>query len=359
MLSRRLFLEEASLASLLASFAPPARAAVESLAAQGAPSRLVPKALKKGAVVALVSPASPGSDADSVEQAREIVASFGFVPKVMPHAADRTMYLAGTDADRAADLNAAFADPKVDGVWCVRGGYGSSRLLPLLDYAAIRKNPKPLIGFSDITALLNGVHRLTGLVTFHGPTAGENQSEFTLSAFKRVLFETKAAGIVGQAAPFAAVEGKTDKQNRLRRITPGKAKGRLVGGNISVFSELVGTPFEPELRGSILFLEEVGEEPYRIDRWLTGFLLSGKLTGCAGIVLGKFKDCGPKEFGSDYKGTWSWQEVAAERLGGLGIPVLAGISFGHIQDNATLPVGIEAELDVAAGTLSILEPAVA
>lgn len=358
MLNRRLFLEEASLASLLATFAPAARAAVEGLAA-GTPSRLIPKALGKGATVALVSPASPGADADSLEAAKEIAISFGLVPKVFPHAGDRTMYLAGRDADRAADVNAAFLDSSVDAVWCTRGGYGSSRLLPLLDYGAIRKNPKPLIGFSDITALLNAVNRLTGLVTFHGPTAGENQGEFTLQAFKRVLFEAKAAGVVGQAAWVPAVEGRTDKQNRLRRISPGKARGPLAGGNISVFSELIGTPFEPDLKGRILFLEEVGEEPYRIDRWLTGFLLTGKLSGCAGIVLGKFKDCGAREFQPSFNGTWTWQEVAADRLGALGIPVLAGVSFGHGPENATLPIGIEAELDVAAGTLSLLEPAVA
>jgi muramoyltetrapeptide carboxypeptidase len=144
------------------------------------------------------------------------------------------------------------------------------------------------------------------------------------------------------------------------RIVPGKARGRLVGGNISVFATLVGTPFEPPLEGRILFLEEVAEEPYRIDRWLTHFLLTGKLAGCAGIALGRFHDCGPRELQQSYgvNGTYTWREVAAERLGSLGIPVVSDLVFGHVSDKATIPVGVLAELDGDAGTLTLLEPAV-
>ena len=267
------------------------------------------------------------------------------------------MDLAGTDEERAADLNAAFRDPSIDAIWCTRGGYGSGRLLPLLDWEAIRKNPKPLLGYSDITALLNGIYARTGLVTFHAPTCSGNLSDYSLAELKRVVFSTEPAGVIAAAPPMEPKEGFVDREDRLRRIVPGTGRGRLVGGNISVFSMVVGTPWEPPLDGSILFLEEIGEEPYRIDRWLTQFVLTGRLAKCAGIVFGKFKDCGPADKGS-FQGTWTWQTVVADRLGKLGVPILAGLRFGHVADKSTLPVGVLAELDVAKGTLTLLEPAV-
>lgn len=351
MQTRRRLLSEAALASAFLALPRAARAA----AAPAGPVR--PKALAPGARVALVSPASPGAEAESTVIAEEVVASLGLVPKRMPAAARQAMYLAGTDEERAADLNAAFRDPSIDAIWCTRGGYGSGRLLPLLDWDAIRRNPKPLLGYSDITALLNGIHARTGLVTFHSPMCSENLSDYSLAELKRVVFTKEPAGVVGAAPPLEPREGFVDREDRLRRIAPGTGRGPLVGGNISVFSMLVGTPWEPPLSGSILFLEEVGEEPYRIDRWLTHFVLTGRLAKCAGIVFGKFKDCGPGEKGS-FQGTWTWQEVVADRLGELGVPVLAGLRFGHVVDKSTLPVGVRAELDVAKGTLTLLEPAV-
>jgi muramoyltetrapeptide carboxypeptidase len=357
MLNRRGFLGQVSTASMLAAFPTGLKETLDRVA-KGPVPVIRPKALRKGATVALVAPASPASDPENVHVAEDVMRSLGFVPKAMPNAAKATMYLAGTDQERAADVNAAFADPSVDAVWCLRGGYGSSRILPYLDYETIRKNPKAFIGYSDITAPLNAIHRMTGLVTFHGPTSADNQTDFTLSELKKVLTETTAAGSIAAPPPPVAKEAFAERENRLRRIVPGRAKGPLVGGNISVFATLVGTPFEPDLKGRILFLEEVGEEPYRIDRWLTHFLLTGRLQGLAGIVLGKFHDCGPKEFHASFNGTWSWQQVCADRLGGLGIPVLAGLRFGHVPDKATLPLGVTAELDVDKGTLTLLEPAV-
>lgn len=351
MKTRRSLLADAALASALLALPRAARAAAPA----AGPVR--PKALAPGARVALVSPAGPQDEPEGVAIAEEVVASLGLVPKVMPSAARQTMYLAGTDAERAADLNAAFRDPSVDAIWCVRGGYGSGRLLPLLDWEAIRKHPKALMGYSDITALLNPIFARTGLVTFHAPTCAENLSEYSLAELKRVVFSTEAAGVIAAAPPAEPKEGFVDREDRLRRIAPGTARGRLVGGNISVFAMLVGTPYEPDLDGKILFLEEVEESPYRIDRWLTGFLLTGKLSRCAGIVLGKFRDCEPSGEG-DFKGSWTWQEVVADRFGKLGIPVLAGLRFGHVKDKSTLPVGVLAELDVAGGTLALLEPAV-
>ncbi len=357
MLNRRGFLGQVSTASVLAAF-PAGLKETLARVEKGPLPVIRPKALRKGAKVALVAPASPASDSENLRIAEEVMVSLGFVPKAMPNAARATMYLAGTDQERAADVNAAFADPSVDAVWCLRGGYGSPRILPYLDYELIRKNPKPFIGYSDITAPLNAIHRMTGLVTFHGPNGADNQTDFTVSELKKVLFEAKAAGSIAAPPPPVPREAYGERENRLRRLVPGKARGPLVGGNISVFATLVGTPFEPDLKGRILFLEEVGEEPYRIDRWLTHFLLTGRLSGLAGIVLGKFHDCGPKDFHPSFNGTWTWQEVCADRLGTLGIPVLAGLRFGHVPDKATLPLGVQAELDVEAGTLSLLEAAV-
>jgi muramoyltetrapeptide carboxypeptidase len=355
--SRRAFLEEVSFASLVAGFPLSAQAALTRYA-EKTPDPVFPKALKKGDTVALVRPASPSFDFRANEFAAEIVASLGFTPKLMENAGKKLGYLAGTDAERAADLNAAFADPKVDAVWCIRGGYGTSRILPYLDFETIRKNPKPFIGYSDITGTLNAIHRLTGLVTFHGPVAGSEMSEYSLAAFRRVVVEG-AAGRIAEPLPFTPRAGAVDRENRVWTLAGGKAKGRLVGGNIAVFATLIGTPFEPEMRGRILFLEEVGEDPYRIDRWLTQFLLTGKLAGLAGVALGKFSDCGPApDRDSTLLGSWTWQEVCADRFGKLGIPVVAGLSFGHVTDKATLPLGVMAELDGDAGTLTLLEPAV-
>jgi muramoyltetrapeptide carboxypeptidase len=355
--SRRTFLEEISFASLVAGFPLSARAALTRYA-EKPPEPVFARALRRGDTVALIRPASPSFDYKANETAAEIVASLGFTPKLMENAGKKLGYLAGTDAERTADLNAAFADPKVDAVWCISGGYGTSRILPYLDYETIRKNPKAFIGYSDITGTLNAIHRLTGLVTFHGPVAESMMSEYTLAAFRKVVMDG-AAGRIAEPPPFTPREGTVDRENRIWKLAPGKARGRLVGGNISVFSTLVGTPFEPELKGRILFLEEVGEDPYRIDRWLTQFLLTGKLAGLAGVALGKFSDCGPApNHDTALLGSWTWQEVCADRFGKLGIPVVAGLCFGHVRNMATVPVGAMAELDGDAGTLSLLEPAV-
>ena len=295
--SRRAFLEEVSFASLIAGFPLSAQAALQKYA-ETPPEPLFPKALKRGDTIALIAPASPGSEPDDNEVAVEIVTGLGYKPKLMPNSGKSTRYLAGTDIERAIDLNAAFADSSVDAVWCLRGGYGTPRILPFLDYETIRKNPKIFVGYTDITGTLNAIHRLTGLVTFHGPMVGDNQSDYTLEQFWRVVANPRAAGRIAEPpSPILPPrEGWVDRENRLYRLAPGKAKGRLVGGNISVFSTLIGTPFEPELKGRILFLEEVDEEPYRIDRWLTQFLLTGKLSGLAGVALGKFHDCGPRTY---------------------------------------------------------------
>ncbi len=357
--SRRSFLEGISLASLSSLVGIPRFAAAAPASPSApAPEPIFPKALKKGDTVALVRPASPSYEYEANEIAAETVAANGFVPKVMPNAGKKTFYLAGTDADRAADMNAAFADPKVAAVWCITGGYGSSRVLPYLDYETIRKNPKPFIGFSDITATHNAIHRMTGLVTFHGPVASV-QNEYAIEGLRKVVMNGETGKLAENATGEPGRRSGGERDTRIYKLAPGKGKGRLVGGNISVLAPLFGTPYEPPLAGRILFLEEVEEDPYRIDRWLTGFVLTGKLSTLAGIALGKFAGCrpGPTRPGNGL-GTWTWQEICADRFGNLGIPVVAGFSFGHVPENATLPIGAMAELDAGAGTLTLLEPAV-
>ena len=358
--SRRSFLGGVSVVSVSSLLGlSRASSAAPAAPAGSAPEPIFPKALKKGDTVALVRPASPSYEYESNEIAAEAVAAMGFVPKVMPNAAKKTYYLAGGDADRAADVNAAFADPAVTGVWCISGGYGSSRILPYLDYQTIRKNPKPYIGFSDITATHNAIHRMTGLVTFHGPMAGA-QNEYALENLRRVVMNGETGKLAENATGEPGRRSGGERDTRIYKLAPGKGKGRLVGGNISVLAPLFGTPYEPPLAGRILFLEEVEEDPYRLDRWLTGFLLSGKLSTLAGVALGKFAGCRPGLYKPSFSGlgTWTWQEVCADRFGKLGIPVVAGLSFGHVPENATLPIGAMAELDGDAGTLTLLEPAV-
>ncbi len=359
--SRRTFLEEVSFASLIAGFPLSAQAALTKYA-EKPPEPVFPKALQLGMTVALVTPSSPGGGLADTDIGVEIVKALGFKPKVFPHVGEATRYLAGPDEHRAADLNAAFADSSVDAILCMHGGYGASRILPFLDYETIRKNPKIICGYSDITALLNAINRLTGLVTFHGPLGSEAQTDYTLAGFRKVLMQAQPAGRIAEPTTPKGPPREifVDRENWVYKLAPGKGKGRLVGGNISVFSTLVGTPFEPELKGRILFLEEVGEDPYRIDRWLTQFLLTGKLSGLAGVALGRFHDCGPKDYKASYAGAgqWTWQEVCKDRLGKLGIPVVANLVFGHVADKATLPLGVMAELDGDEGTLSLLEAAV-
>jgi muramoyltetrapeptide carboxypeptidase len=359
--SRRTFLEEVSFASLIAGFPLSAQAALQKYA-EKPPEPVFPKALQPGMTVAIVTPSSAYGGLADTDWGVEIVKALGFKPKVFPHVGEATRYLAGPDEHRAADLNAAFADSSVDAIFCLHGGYGASRILPLLDYESIKKNPKVLLGYSDITALLNAIHRLTGLVTFHGPVGSEQQTDYTLASFRKVLMTAQPAGRVAEppAPKGPPKEIFVDKENWIYKLAPGKGKGRLVGGNISVFSTLVGTPFEPELKGRILFLEEVGEDPYRIDRWLTQFLLTGKLSGLAGVALGKFSRCTPGDYKPSYNGfgQWTWQEVCKDRLGKLGVPVVANLVFGHVPDKATLPLGVVAELDGDAGTLTLLEAAV-
>ncbi|MBL7798936.1 MAG: LD-carboxypeptidase [Saprospiraceae bacterium] len=327
--------------------APSARAAdTEKPAALLKPARL-----REGATIGLIAPASPASD-EKINKALANLAALGYQVREGKSLRARNGHLAGTDPARLADLHWAFSDPAVDAVWCVRGGYGCTRLLPEIDYDLIRRHPKPFIGYSDVTALHIAIGQKTGLVTFHGPVAAADFPENTLRHFRAALTQPQAGYRI--QAPDPATEVLPDDAYVPFTIAPGTARGQLTGGNISVLTALVGTPFQPVFRDKIVFLEDVGEQPYRIDRLLTQLLQATDLNQAAGIALGVFAECTPKN--TEFSLTLS--ETLRDRLGNLGIPVAYGIPFGHVPHQATFPYQTEVALDAGARTLDLLETGV-
>ena len=320
-------------------------------------TKLKPKRLKNGDTIGLIAPSSNVWENDEITFATEILESFGFKVKHGKYLFQRYGYLAGQDKERAWDVNNMFSDSNVDGIFCLRGGYGAPRILPFLDYDMIAKNPKVFIGYSDITALLNAINTRTGLITFHGPIARQNYSDYTLEQFKKILFNPTAPTELATPPLFEAREGLVEQDNRLRVISKGsgsgKVTGKLIGGNLSLMVKLVGTPYEPNYKGKILFLEDVEEAPYRIDGMLTHLWLAGRLQQLAGIVFGKCSDCEASSPPS-----LSLEQVFNDRLSNLGIPVLSGVMIGHIEDIATIPVGAMATLDINKKRLILTEPAV-
>jgi len=310
-----------------------------------------PRRLAAGQTIGVAAPASPPNEPEKVRFALETVESLGFRVKPAQHLFERYGYLAGDDATRAADLNSLFTDDEVDAIFCLRGGYGASRLLPLLDYEAIRANPKIMLGYSDITSLLLAIHHLTGQVTFHGPIAGQSFTPYSLAEFKKVLFSPQAPMTLGAPPAFERSEGCVEKENRITPLVPGKTQGRLLGGNLSLVSHLIGTPYMPDMTDAILFLEDVGEAVYSIDRMLTQLWLAGSLQKVAGIVFGKFTEVSSSEWIQNRL----LEEVLAERPRALGIPAVCGLMIGHVDDQTTIPLGCLAELDTNSGSLRLLE----
>ncbi|MFC3093161.1 LD-carboxypeptidase [Alteromonas sediminis] len=336
-----------SLAALSAMTLLPASAVASS------GGTLLPKRLVKGMTIGLVAPASNMAENEDIRFAMDVVRSLGFKVKTAPHLFERNQYLAGTDEERANDINTLFADKEVDAIFCLRGGYGTPRILPYIDYDTIAKNPKVLLGYSDITALLNAIYKETGLICYHGPIAGQNFTDYTLSQFKNVLVNPKSSMQIGQPpACEDCREGYVEKKNRLTTFVGGKASGKLIGGNLSLLVTMLGTPYEPDFSGAILFLEDVDESPYRIDRMLTHMWLAGALQKCAGFVLGKFT--GAKSSGNSF----SVEKVLTDRLTPMGVPTVRGLMIGHVEDQTVVPVGLRAELNADAQTLTLLEPSV-
>jgi muramoyltetrapeptide carboxypeptidase len=295
----------------------------------------LPPPLSPGARVALVAPAGPLRGEHDLQAAIVHAESFGWEPLPAPHALSRHGYLAGTDEERTRDFNAALRSDRVDAIWCVRGGYGAMRILPAVDYDALRRNPRPLLGYSDITALHCAVNVRSGVVSYHGPTARGTLTDFSRDSLVRA--------VVKQVDPCGSAP-------RARTLRGGRATGRLVGGNLALLAALSGTPFAPDYDGAILVLEDVGEATYRIDRMLQQLRLAGALDRVAGIAFGQFTE----STDAIDSPSCPLDDVLREAADGAGVPAMAGIPLGHVDDQWTIPLGARAELDADAHTLHVL-----
>jgi muramoyltetrapeptide carboxypeptidase len=293
------------------------------------------KPLVEGSRVALVAPSGIVADPTQVDRAEENARSLGWTPILGSNVSAVHGYLAGHDETRADDFNRALHDDSIDAIWCVRGGYGAMRLIPHIDFDALCRNPRPVIGFSDITALHAAIHRECGIVSYHGPTARGALSEFSRDSLVRALIDqTDSCGIAESARP----------------LREGKARGRLAGGNLALVASLMGTPWSVDFEGAILVLEDIDEAVYRVDRMLRQLLLSGELAKCAALVTGDFR---PPQ-GETAENNRLIDEVIFEAAEEAGIPCLAGVPVGHIDDQWTLPLGAMAEVDVAERRLSVI-----
>ena len=344
MLSRRSAL--ASISALAAACALP------SPAGAATPPRKPPR-LRRGDTVGLVAPGMFADHEYEVEQIKSTISAMGLVPKAGRHLTTRHGYLAGTDRQRADDINAMYADESVRAVFAIHGGWGSARLLPFLDWTTIRANPKLLIGSSDITALHLAFAARAGFATIHGPNAAYSWQEISWNSFWSLAFE---GGTPLYRNPDASgLDPLAQERWRTTVIRPGKAVGRLVGGNLSVLAALVGTPWLPAFDGAILFLEDTGEAEYRIDRMLTQLGQAGILRKLAGAVFGQCTRCSYDIPG--YSG-FTIPQLLFQHLAPLGVPVFLGANIGHVGNQLSLPLGVRAEIDAGAGTIRILEPAV-
>ena len=311
-------------------------------------SLIKPERIRPGDKVGLVNPATAAFESEPIEIMTDALESLGLDVVLGNNYYNRHGYFAGTDADRASDLNTLFRDPDIKMIFA-RGGWGSARVLPLLDYDAIGRNPKVLLGYSDATALLTGIHAKTGLVTFHGPSPLNN---FSAEYFRRVVMNGKQVTMVNPKD--ITEETLVQTENRIQTIKGGKANGRILGGNLTVLTAIMGSAYLPDWNDSILFLEDIGEAVYRVDRILTELSLAGVLSKIKGFVFGRCTEC---ESGTNY-GSLTLEQVLAEHIEPLGIPAFSGSMIGHIEQQFTVPIGIDVEIDAGAGSIRMLEAAV-
>lgn len=321
---------------------------------ESGPGPIKPAALKEGSTIGIVAPAS-GVSGREISGAVSTLERLGYAVKTGKYLTRGFGYLAESDEKRAAEFMQFVEDPDVDCVMAVRGGYGVMRILPMLDFDVIRANPKIIIGYSDITALVNAVYQKSGLIAFHGPVATSSFDSYTLDSFRRTLTAPVPAGEFVESDEY---NGSSFGEARASTIVPGKATGRLVGGNLSLVSDMMGTPWEVDMAGKILFLEEIAEEPYRVDRMLTQLALSGQLARCAGVALGRFRKCEAPRRGGAFQVSLSLEQVIRNTLEPIGVPTVYGLSIGHIGSKLTVPVGGLATLDADAKTIRFDEAAV-
>ncbi len=306
------------------------------------------KKLKFGDTIGFVAPSGAIREEGAIERAAAETERMGFKVKFGAGNHARYGYLAGNDAARARDINDMFRDDEVDAVFCLRGGYGAMRILDQIDFDVIRANPKVFVGFSDITALHIAMLNKAGLATFHGPMAASNWAnspldDFSRESMYRVLMNAEPAGEMPNPPEYPR-----------ETIASGAAEGQLVGGNLMLIASSLGTPWEIDTKGRILFIEEVGEKTYSVDRMLTQLRLAGKFDDCAGVVFGNFNNCNVEyeQFGL------TLDEIIRDVVVPSGKPILGGVRCGHCRPNMTLPFGVNCRMDADRQTLTILESAV-
>jgi muramoyltetrapeptide carboxypeptidase len=347
-MNKRTFLKSVSLLSAGLLAGNSAQAA--NLSSQTALSLKKPNALPSRGTIGVASPSAATANQKDIILAKQVIEALGYNAKLAPNIMARRGHLAGTDTQRADDLNALFNDSSVDAIFCLRGGSGAARILPLLDYAMIRANAKPLMGYSDITALHNALLAKAGIVSFHGPNASSDWNPFHVKQFKQ-MFEQQTRMHFSNLPK--ADDELVNSQYLTQTITPGKATGQLIGGNLTVLTALAGSTYLPQFDGAILFLEDIDEAPYRIDRMLSTLKLMGALDKIAGVVFGGCNDCSP---GNGY-GSLTLDEIFADYIKPLAIPAYRGAMIGHIKRQFILPVGTQIELNADTGTLTMKETA--
>ncbi|MFM2060494.1 MAG: hypothetical protein RLZZ507_164 [Cyanobacteriota bacterium] len=301
-----------------------------------------PPRLKIGDTIGLVSPAGIIEPKD-IEDAKQTFIKLGLKVITGAHILERDGYLAGTDINRAQDIHTMFANKSVKAIIAMRGGWGCNRILPLLNYPLIRSQPKIIIGYSDITSLLLAINARSRLITFHGAVATSTWNEFTVDYFQRILFNGEKL----------TMENNSTKEGKIEIITPGKARGKIIGGNLSVVAAMVGSVYLPSWYNNILFLEDIGEDIYRLDRMLTQLKNAGILNQIAGFIFGQCTNCQPSD-----EQSFTLMQILQQHIKPLDIPAWYGSMIGHIKDKFTVPVGLEVEIDADNGTIKMLDTAV-
>lgn len=297
--------------------------------------------LNPGNKVGLITPAGFINE-EMLNKAIQNISSLGLKPIYYNSVLEKTAYLAGTDQSRLNELHSMYENENIKAIVCVRGGYGVTRIIDKINYDLIKKNPKLLIGYSDITALIAAIYKKTGIIGFHGIVGAGDFTKFTEDNFRHLFFSNSNEVNI-------RIFGNHKKNAYV--INKGDFEGELSGGNLAVICSLTGTPFEPDWNNKIVFLEDVGEAPYKIDRMLTQLISGGKFNNVNGIIFGKFRDCEPEE--TESENSFSLKKVISERIKPLNIPAVYGFSFGHIKNKVIFPVGIKAFFNTETFSLSL------
>lgn len=307
-----------------------------------------PKKLQNNDLIGIISPASTPNDLDKIERGVKYLEKLGYRTKVGKNVGKKHGYLAGSDNERLDDLHNAFFDKEIKAVFCLRGGYGSGRILDKIDFNLIKKNPKIFVGYSDITALQMSIYKKTGLITFAGPMVASDFSEeinqFAEENFWKVLTTSRKIGKI-----------YNPRNEKFFILNSGRAEGKIIGGNLSLIISLMGTEYLPVFKNSILLIEEIGEEPYRIDRMLNQLKMAKVFKDVKGVILGRFVDCYEKK---SEENPITLNEVIENYFGTLKIPVIYSVSHGHIKENLTIPIGINCNLNASRGFIELTESAV-